>query len=260
MQRAYKLGATAFAVAAILGFATLLYAMMSTPGSHPFNESCAGCHIAGADTTIANAAMLIASQEQLCGRCHANALKISHPSGITPPPGYTFPPDYPRDWKGDLTCSTCHEVHSGLPGRLRGTATGPDMCLGCHAAAFFDKMRDGGASVMLSGHLGMPGSQYWQNLDPYSIQCMECHSERGDAQVDAGMIVRHGAQNHPVGRSYAAAERFGGYKPASMLSKKIRLPNGMVSCISCHEGYTKNHGKLVTSGNITSLCLECHNK
>jgi len=255
VQRAYKLGAAALVV---LGFGTLLYAMVSKPGLHPLNEPCASCHMAGADTTAANASMLIASQEQLCGRCHANALKMSHPSGITPPSGYTFPSDYPRDWKGDLTCSTCHEVHSDLFGKLRGTAIGREMCIACHGQAFFDNMRDSGESLTLSGHLGMPNSQNWQTLDPYSVQCMECHIGRGDVQVDSNMIVRHGAQNHPVGRSYAAAELYGGYKPASLLPKKIQLPNGMVSCVSCHEGYTKNHGKLITSGNTTTLCFECH--
>lgn len=258
MQRAYKVGIAAFAATAVLGFATLLYAMVSKPSLHPLNESCAGCHMAGADTTTANASMLTASQEQLCGQCHANALKMSHPSGFTPPPGYTFPSDYPRDWKGDLTCSTCHEVHSDLPGKLRGTATGRDMCIACHGQAFFDNMRDGGASLMLSGHLGIPNAQNWQSLDPYSIQCMECHSNRGDVMVDSNMIVRHGSQNHPVGSSYAEAERYGGYKPASRLPKRIQLPNGMVSCVSCHETFTKNHGKVITTGNTTTLCFECH--
>ncbi len=214
--------------------------------------------MAGTDTTAANAAMLISSQEKLCGGCHANALKMSHPSGFTPPPGKAIPADYPLDWKGDLTCSTCHEVHSDLPGKMRGLLLGSQLCMTCHGQAFFDKMRDRGESLMLSGHLGMRNSQNWKNLDPYSVQCMECHISRGDVLVDPNMIVRHGPQNHPIGRNYAAAERFGGFKPVSMLSKKIQLPNGMVSCVSCHESFTRNHGKLITSGNITTLCFECH--
>ena len=258
MRRACKLGIAAFAVSAVLGFAALLYAMVSNPGLHPLDESCAGCHMADVETTAGNASMLIASQEQLCGQCHANALKMSHPSGLTPPLSYIFPADYPRDWKGDLTCSTCHEVHSDLPGKLRGTLLGRDMCLACHGQAFFDAMLDAGESVMLSGHLGMPDSQNWQTLDSYSVQCMECHSNRGDVQVDTNFVVRHGSQNHPVGRNYAEAELYGGYTPASRLPKTIQLPNGMVSCVSCHETFTKNHGKVITSGNTTSLCFECH--
>lgn len=258
MQCTYKPGIIVFFLAAAFSFGTLLFAMVSKPSLHPHNESCASCHMAGADTKPANAAMLISSQEQLCGRCHDTALKMSHPSGLTPPLSYIFPADYPRDWKGDLTCSTCHEVHSDLPGKLRGAMTGRNMCIACHGQAFFDNMRDGGASLMLSGHLGAANAQNWQSLDPYSIQCMECHSNRGDVAVDPSMIVRHGSQNHPVGSSYAAAERYGGYKPASRLPKRIQLPNGMVSCVSCHETFTKNHGKVITDGNTTTLCFECH--
>lgn len=118
--------------------------------------------------------------------------------------------------------------------------------------------------MILSGHLGLPSTNSWKSLDPYSVQCMECHGERGDVAVETSidsetiLIVRHGSKNHPVGVSYAQAEAYGGYKPAFKLSKKIQLPNGMVSCISCHEGFTKNHGKLITTIDYSSLCYECH--
>lgn len=258
MQRTYKVGIAVVAVLAVLGSSSWLYALVSKPELHPLNEGCASCHMAGADTTIANASMLISSQEQLCGGCHANALKMSHPSGFTPLPGKIIPADYPLDWKGDLTCSTCHEVHSDLPGKMRGLLLGRELCMSCHDQTFFSNMVDGGESLVMSGHLGMPNSQNWQNLDPYSVQCMECHSERGDVQVDPNFVVRHGSQNHPVGRNYAEAERYGGYRPASVLPKKIHLPNGMVSCVSCHETFTKTHGKVITSGDTTTLCFECH--
>lgn len=214
--------------------------------------------MAGAATTAANASMLISSQEQLCGGCHANALKMSHPSGIIPPPGKVIPATYPLDWKGDLTCSTCHEVHSDLPGKMRGVARGSQLCLACHDQMFFNNMRDGGASLVMSGHLGIPNSQTWQVMDSYTVQCMECHATRGDVTVTPDMLVRHGNQNHPVGRKYSDAVSYGGYKPEIMLPKKIHLPNGMVSCVSCHETFTKNHGKVITTSNMTGLCFECH--
>ena len=260
MRRACKLGAAVFAALAVLGFGARLYAQMSPSGLHPLNEFCSNCHFAGDKTTAGNARTLVASQEQLCGRCHANALQMSHPSGFTPSRGRAIPAAYPLDWKGDLTCSTCHEVHSDLPGKLRGNVAGRGMCLACHDQSFFDKMRDGGVSLLQSGHLlGTPNSQNWRNMDPYSLQCLECHAERGDVEIDSSQIVRHGAQNHPIGRSYAAAARQGGYKPEFFLSKKILLPNGMVSCVSCHEVYTQNHGKNVIPNRGSALCFECHN-
>lgn len=261
MQRAYKIGIAAFAALAVLGFGARLYAQMSQPSLHPLNESCESCHLQGADTTASNASMLIASQEKLCARCHAKTMQMSHPSGFAPRPGKAIPAGYPLDWKGDLTCSTCHKVHSNLPGKLRGTAIRRDMCLACHEQSFFDNMRDGGVSMMQSGHLrGAPNTQSWQTMDPYSLQCMECHADRGDIDIDSNQILHHGSQNHPIGRNYKAAARFGGYQPASMLPKNILLPNGLVSCVSCHEVYTKDHGKVVTTNSGVSLCHECHIK
>lgn len=259
MLRTFKLSiVVTVGMLALFGSASWLYAIISKPTLHPLNGDCATCHMAGAATTPANASMLVASQEQLCGECHANALKMSHPSGIAPAPGKVIPAQYPLDWKGDLTCSTCHEVHSDALGKMRGAARGQQLCLSCHNQAFFNSMLDGGSSVMMSGHLGMPNSQNWQSLDPYSVQCMECHAARGDVAVTPGFVVRHGSQNHPVGRRYADAERYGGYRPEIMLSKKINLPNGMVSCVSCHETFTKNHGKVISTSNTTALCFECH--
>jgi predicted CXXCH cytochrome family protein len=244
---------------AVLVGATWLYAVGVTSAQHPVNEACVSCHLYGNNTTVANASKLIASQEQLCGHCHANALTMSHPSGFTPASGRKpIPAVYPLDWKGDLTCSTCHEVHSGLPGKLRGAARGPALCLSCHDQKFFDAMIDGGESMVLSGHLGIQNANTWQNLDPYSVQCMDCHISRGDVAVDTSMIARHGSQNHPVGRKYSEAAKFGGLKPEAQVSSKIPLPNGMVSCVSCHETYTRNHGKVLTSGATTTLCFECH--
>lgn len=134
----------------------------------------------------------------------------------------------------------------------------------CHDSEFFKKMIDGGESLILSGHLGIPPTNTWKSLDPYSVQCMECHAEKGDVAVDSDgdsdkvLIVRHANSNHPVGGSYAEAATRGGYKPAFKLSKKIQLPNGVISCISCHEGFTKNHGKLVSDTEYSTLCFECH--
>jgi len=237
----------------------MLYAMVPKPGLHMSDTACANCHLAGAGTIVSNASLLVASQEQLCGGCHANAMQMSHPSGITVLPGNKIPATYPLDWKGDMTCSTCHEVHSDLPGKLRGVVRGRDICVSCHDQAFFNNMPDGGASLIQSGHLSVPDSQNWANLDTYTVQCMECHGTKGDVSIDSRHIMRHAEKNHPIGVSYAAAEIHGGYRPAPKLSNNIHLPGGLMSCVSCHQAYTKNHGKIVTATSGTDLCYECHN-
>jgi len=205
------------------------------------------------------ASKVVASQEKLCGTCHPRSVQVSHPSGFAPK--RRPPAEYPLDWKGDLTCSTCHLPHGTEPGLLRGAKRGRELCLSCHGAAFFRDMKDQGMSMELSGHLN-PGVELRNiELDPYSLQCLQCHETKGNpsaVRVDRRGILRHasGSANHPIGRSYRAAERFGGYRTEIMLSKRIFLPDGKISCVSCHQGYSKDHGKLVIT---RDLCMECHN-
>jgi len=240
-----------------LGYAAL------TAGArqHLAHADCAGCHLAGKDVQASQAGMLTASQEALCGRCHPNAVKLSHPSGFTP---RAKPPDaYPLDWKGDLTCSTCHEVHGSVAGLMRGTKQGRDLCLSCHDQAFFRRMRDGGASLMV-GHLARGVDARAPLLDVYSRQCMECHGNSADPRIatsiDRNGVARHASRavNHPVGMNYQKAAAFGGYRPRAQVEQKLQLPDGLVSCVSCHHGYLKEHGKLVVASAGSKLCYECH--
>lgn len=229
---------------------------------HPHLPDCQSCHLAQSDITPDNAGKLISSQEALCGRCHPSANEVSHPSGFTP--GRVLPGAYPVDWKGDLTCSTCHAVHSDTPGLMRGDASGRDLCLSCHGEGFFLSMPDHGASIVRSGHLAAPIDMASLALDAYSLQCMDCHADKSDAgvvSIDLQGIVRHAGNsvNHPIGRSYAESTRFGGYRSSFELSADILLPEGKMSCVSCHKGYSETHGALSVSNNRSSLCFECHN-
>lgn len=233
-------------------------------GFHPVEMACETCHLAGKAVSPDQAHLLVASQERLCGKCHQTLRQVSHPSGFVP--RNKLPADYPADWKGDLTCSTCHEVHGKTLGFMRGTKVGREFCLACHDANFFVRMRDQGASMMETGHLDARTAVQGSRLDSYSRQCMDCHGGSGDnrdsrtTRVDQNMVVRHGtgSLNHPVGASYAEAVKFGGYRAAPKLSQKVMLPGGLVSCVSCHEGFSANHGKLVITDKNSALCMECH--
>ncbi|MDP3844458.1 MAG: cytochrome c3 family protein [Oxalobacteraceae bacterium] len=250
------------ALFAMLAGGSRLYAMLVADSSqHLAKSDCAGCHMAGKNVSPQQAGLLIASQEALCGKCHPTALKISHPSGFTP---QTKPPEtYPLDWKGDLTCSTCHDIHGNSPGLMRGTSQGKDLCLTCHDPKFFQKMRDGGSSMMV-GHLGSGSDVNTPTLDAYSRQCLECHGRNGDPKlstnIDRNGVLRHASSsiNHPIGVNYQQAAAFGGYRARAIVERKIVLPNGQVGCVSCHLGYSKEHGKLVSGTARSTLCFECH--
>lgn len=237
-----------------------LLAAPTPEGWHPVDLQCAYCHLGGSEVKPEQAGLLVASQEALCGKCHPGALQVSHPSGIKPKGA--LPAAYPADWKGDMTCSTCHTVHAAGRGKLRGKLRGREFCMACHDKAFFDSLRDGGVSMLLSGHLETGIKVESGGLDKYTLQCLGCHSSSGDVDpvgISDG-VLRHmsSSVNHPIGVVYASYERSGSFRPQPRLMKKILLPSGKVSCVSCHDGYGKPHGKLVMSNQGSALCLECH--
>lgn len=238
-----------------------LYALESKPRFE--EEACASCHLAGEETTLANASLLHGSLEQLCVSCHGGAAEASHPSGLRP--SMQVPAVYPLDWKGDLTCSSCHSVHASVHGQLRVDLRGEAFCTQCHDSQFFERMADRGGSLMLSGHIDANTAPGAQLSDTYSIQCMSCHDDKSEAadgrvSIDSANVVRHnsGKMNHPVGVDYVKASAFGGYRPIAQLAAQIILPGGQISCISCHQGYSAQHGEVVVPQQGSNLCFQCH--
>lgn len=247
---------------AIVSVAVVSLYVTNAVGNKPFhpNLECAGCHLAGQGTNKSNASKLTSSQEALCGQCHRGALELSHPSGFKP--GRKLPAAYPLDWKGDMTCSSCHNIHQGTDGLMRGDKSGKALCMSCHDERFFVQMADKGISLQRLGHLSVKPNELVRELDPYSVQCLDCHLNAGDApqvNLDTAGVLRHsGGVNHPIGVNYDKARRSGLYKAFSQLRHGIKLPQGKVSCVSCHVGYSKQHGALVMSNQGSALCLECH--
>lgn len=253
----------AAAVLLVAMAAAVLHAALRPGQEHLAGSECRACHLAEGQINPQKAGLLVAPQEALCARCHPNATTASHPSGITV--SRVLPADYPLDWKGDLTCSSCHRAHGNAAGLMRGSLRGRELCRACHDEAFFRRMRDGGTSMMASGHAGVAAIGGGGSLDPYSARCLECHGDQGDSNlapvgIDRHAIARHSGRggNHPVGRSYAQAVKYGGYRRESEVARRLLLPLGMVSCVSCHQGYSKDHGKVVAAGRGSSLCFECH--
>jgi predicted CXXCH cytochrome family protein len=173
------------------------------------------------------------------------------------------PAQLPVDWKGDVTCSTCHRVHGDTPGKMRLPERGRRFCTVCHDDVFFDRMLDRGTSLLAFGHLRSRTDLTALNLDGISLGCMECHMDNApgaNVDIDDRGVLRHTASafNHPVGSKYASAAVFGGYRPAARLDPAILLPDGRISCGSCHRGYTERHGDLTVATAGSRLCYECH--
>ena len=249
----------------VLGAVASLYAVAAGRNEHPPGADCGGCHLLGNEVTREQASKLVASQEALCIGCHERAVEVSHPTGFAP--RRKLPAEYPLDWKGDLTCSTCHVVHGREPGLLRGKRHAREFCLACHDRVFFSGMKDAGTSLVISGHLDLSRGRGTIDIDRHSLYCLGCHvgshSSGGAVSVSSGGVLRHasGAAPHPIGRSYRDASKSGGYRSERELAqRKILLPDGKISCVSCHEAYKKDHGRLVAPRARSALCLSCHLK
>lgn len=113
----------------------------------------------------------------------------------------------------------------------------------------------------------MPGAK--------SLICLSCHdgtiatSTIGSshallAGVRAGFVLPGGFawQDHPIGVPYPNDRR--NFRPKSFVVKddRVRLPEGRVECISCHEPHNRFglRGMLVMSNRRSALCLRCHIK
>jgi len=235
-------------------------------GAHLNPAECAYCHVAGKDSSEGRNTRLLAAQETLCVRCHERAVQFSHPSGFVPQ--RKPPSEYPLDWKGELTCSTCHNTHGTEPGLMRGTKHARAFCLACHDQSFFNRMKDSGTSLVISGHLDIGRGRSTVDIDAHSLHCLGCHADGhggsgGSVSVSRNGVIRHssGAAPHPIGRSYREARSRGGFHPEQrLLQNKVILSDGKISCVSCHVAYKKEHGKLVVQNARSDLCLTCHAK
>lgn len=238
-----------------------LLTIANAQNKHLGSTACQTCHLAGDAVTPDNAYLLIDTQERLCANCHSDALIVSHPSGFLA--DRILPEEYPVDWKGDLTCSSCHLVHGDNPGLMRGHKRGKALCLSCHDIEFFYQMADGGISVQYGGHLVQPSDPLNEFIDSYSQHCVSCHLDSVSSATglagDAGYVLAHGGSTmpHPIGLQYDASKNEK-YREPYEISKKIVLPEGNLSCISCHQAYNESHGKLVMSNNGSALCFQCH--
>lgn len=249
----------------VLAVGVLIYGCMpllDAKNKHLAGMACVECHLAGDGVTSETAHQLIATQEQLCGNCHEDALVVSHPSGFSP--RVPIPDEYPLDWKGTVTCSTCHLVHGDGPYLMRGEKRGRELCLSCHEMAFFDHMKDGGLSIQTDVHLKQSQELAIEMLDSYTAHCIGCHGDTvklgGPETKYSDYIFAHGygTMPHPIGFDYDSKAGEGRYRSRDELSSELMLPEGKLSCVTCHRAYDESHGKLVVSNEGSNLCYQCH--
>lgn len=264
MNRGYN------ALLALVMTVLLCVAMKGDAGlemGHDIIKSCDTCHLNMPEKTGGGRKMLFTSDFSfMCSRCHPGAKALSHP--VDMPAGRRLPASFPLDWKGHMTCVTCHLFHDNADiSFLRMGERGKDFCLMCHDMEFFRNMRDRGEA--LSGaHLEARSAtpKRFEFVDQVSIACLSCHD--GTVSIDviksasASGFVSHGkGASHPIGTDYGKVAQLDmSYYPPAQLPSEIHLPDGKLGCTSCHAPYKEKHGSLVMKNRRSRLCLSCHKK
>jgi predicted CXXCH cytochrome family protein len=258
-------------------FVVVFVALVGTVSSrwssyHDFEGNCLDCHLTR-PAPGEPPGTFIKDITAMCNGCHADMTELSHPVDITPT--VPVPASMPLDWKGQITCVTCHPVHKkGFgPFRLRSSASGQGFCILCHGD--FDqalhKVSLGTAHVKTSTGALLVPSMMEDTLDAMSVKCLSCHdavfgSDSLVSRKAPGSSFFHNREaigvSHPIGVSYVAIRQRsrGAYRPVAELPSEIKLFGGQVGCGSCHNPYSKRHDELVMSNEGSALCLACHVK
>ncbi len=254
---------------ALMLIVSVVYLWSQKTGFHDFSGKCDDCHLT---TPKKGKAPIFRNDISfLCNQCHQEIIDISHPVGMKP--SMAVPSVYPLDWKGNLTCISCHIVHEDniKSGKflLRTPLLGEVFCRECHVITDNEGV-DIHKSTIDMAHLG---KRYVENtqgdvIDELSIRCLNCH-DAVFAQDSLVSNVKSGAYTHkeniglthPIGVDYVAlASWSGAYTPYVSLDKRIKLFNNKVGCGSCHNPYSTRHFQLVMSNEHSALCYACHRK
>ncbi len=241
-------------------------------GVHNFEGKCSFCHLGEKQPEL-----LTASPDFLCKSCHQDVTERSHPSDffVKRKINSRFPL-----MNGKMTCITCHYAHKAYgsenkakrraenyPYLLRYREAGKAFCMQCHKIdELCDECESYHSTSFGLAHTKVDSPEVLKILDRSSRDCMSCHngviaSSGGD---EVSVVWNHTTGiglSHPIGVNYELVyqkdpER---YYPPSALPPEIRLINGKVECLTCHDHYSKIRGKLVMSNRKSRLCLSCHN-
>jgi len=201
----------------------------------------------------------------------------NHPVNVLPPPGMRIPDGWPLDASGAITCLTCHE---SIPAAGGGTVAlrgfGDDMvdpiefCARCHEGG--DERSAAGMHWLALDRAHITGDDADGSaiggIDAESRRCMECHDGVTAGEFANTTPWNQGAgstgdhrREHPVGMAYPRSTPAGyssAFRQAAMLPRRVRLPEGKVSCVSCHDLYSWEESLLTVPIRESALCLTCH--
>ena len=204
----------------------------------------------------------------------------NHPVGVVPSDAVNVPADWPLGTDGTFTCLTCHYKLSPMTGGSNPCLRGPvseggaarDFCAKCHAV--LDNRGAAGMHWMAVGvaHVKPDACDSAASpsgaLDAETRRCLGCHDgvnagESANPTASSPQRFWDLRRNHPVGVSYADRGRGKAatlLRSSQLLPGRVRLPDGKVSCVSCHDLFQTGRHRLSVSMEESKLCLTCHDK
>lgn len=227
------------------------------------------CHLTSPDENASAKDLVFKNEiDKLCEKCHSINKQKSHPINMRPKDN--IPLKTHLDKNGLFTCTTCHDVHKEnktsnkqeLSGLLWGHIKGRAFCRLCHSQETLtgDWRHQTALNYAHSFGKFTPDLE-GLILDKYSIECLSCHdgtiSKYPQVEVKQGVWQHTGGSQHPIGIDYPNSQDF---TYSGALPEEIRLFDGKVGCLSCHEMYSKEYKKLSMSNKKSRLCLACHKK
>ncbi len=211
---------------------------------------------------------------------HAGPGVSNHPMNVVPSAAVSIPKGWPLDLDRSITCTTCHYTAPSTDGKggthLRGmndSRSDPrEFCMKCHrnsdggSAATAHWMAASRAHILRASILDDPKSG--SAIDRASRICLSCHDgvTASDAGHETGLnrgsgYLGDGDRNHPIGVPYPLSGTRHvdvPLRPAAALPETVRLPGGVVSCVSCHDLYQPDKNRLSVPIEESRLCLTCH--
>ncbi len=89
--------------------------------------------------------------------------------------------------------------------------------------------------------------------------CIVCHNGVTARQARFCTVDCGFATPHSIFKEYPPRSKENSYAPAeSLQAKGIRLFNGMVSCVSCHDLKKSTKFYLIVDNGGSALCFSCH--
>lgn len=177
------------------------------------------------------------------GKAHAqnngDITLIANPARISPQPVNTLclschaerHPNFARSAhaKGDVSCVSCHSIHTGKEGKLLKTAQ-PELCYRCHAG--------------IKNEFAAP---VHHKVDDSPVKCTACHNPHAVLQKQL-----QGAIEQQVSACLKCHTDLAG--PWVYEHKPVK----QVGCTACHTPHGGQNPKLLILANVNTICLECH--